>query len=149
MADTLATLLNGIEARLDSICSPYGTVSKGLGRYKASALPLIMVSATRVDFEAAHTVISSPQAFYADVLIDVAVIIRDSEPQDWHTDILATMGQVFDSICDDHTLQGYVLDLLPLVFEVGRISITGTEGATQKIYYGGMMQFKARAFYTA
>ncbi len=149
MVSEIATVLNAVESRLSSICSKYGDVSKGMGRFRAGTFPKILVSATKADFEIARTVINSAHAFSAYIVIDVAVICRDTEPDDWHTDVISVMGKIFDEVCNENTLQGAVDDLVPLSFEAGRISITGTEGASSKIYYGGLMQFRARAFYTA
>ena len=73
---------------------------------------------------------------------DVLIIIRETMPTNWFTDIVSVMADVVDALLADRTLNGTVKDVSPSSFEPGEIKMM------QKLYYGGVVRFEAMLLYT-
>lgn len=73
---------------------------------------------------------------------DVVLFIRESEPENWFTEILPPMGKILDTFLADRTLNGAVMDLTPTIFSPGEIT------ALNKLYYGGLIRFKTFYHFT-
>jgi hypothetical protein len=67
----------------------------------------------------------------------VVLMIRETEPSNWFTDIVSIMGDVVDKILSDRTLNNAVKDVLPTFFSPGEIRTQG------KLYFGGVVRFEA------
>jgi hypothetical protein len=72
----------------------------------------------------------------------VVLMIRETEPSNWFTDIVSIMGDVVDKILSDRTLNSAVKDVLPTFFSPGEIRTQG------KLYYGGVVRFEALLLFT-
>jgi len=72
----------------------------------------------------------------------VVLMIRETEPSNWFTDIVSIMGDVVDKILSDRTLNGTAKDVLPTFFSPGEIRTQG------KLYYGGVVRFEALLLFT-
>jgi hypothetical protein len=81
----------------------------------------------------------SGMTYYAN--IDVTVIIRDIEPENWLEDITAKLWDILDMLMVDPTLNRACGGIEPVNLVPGRIN-TGS-----KIYYGGLIQLRALMFY--
>jgi hypothetical protein len=66
----------------------------------------------------------------------VIVMIRETEPTNWFTDVLAPMGDVMDAVLADRSLGGTVKDTTPTLFSPGEIKAQG------KLWYGGVLRFQ-------
>ncbi len=66
----------------------------------------------------------------------VIVMIRETEPANWFTDVLAPMGDVMDAVLADRSLGGAVKDTTPTLFSPGEIKTQG------KLWYGGVLRFQ-------
>jgi len=71
------------------------------------------------------------------ITFSVVLMIRETEPTNWFTDIVSLMGDVVDKILSDRTLSNTVKDVLPTFFSPGEIR-TGN-----KLYFGGVIRFSA------
>jgi hypothetical protein len=76
------------------------------------------------------------------IRVSVVILIRETEPANWFTDIVPVMGDVVDKILADRTLGNAVRDAIPTMFTPGEIRISG------KLYYGGCVRFRALMFFT-
>lgn len=72
----------------------------------------------------------------------IILMIRETEPSNWFTDIVSIMGDVVDKIFSDRTLNGTTKDVLPTFFSPGEIRTQG------KLYYGGVVRFEALLLFT-
>jgi hypothetical protein len=72
----------------------------------------------------------------------IMLMIRETEPSNWFTDIVSIMGDVVDKIISDRTLNGTAKDVLPTFFSPGEIRTQG------KLYYGGVVRFEALLLFT-
>jgi len=73
--------------------------------------------------------------------LDVLIIIRETEPSNWFSDIVSVMADVVDAVLADRTLNGAAKDVAPTRFEPGEIKMM------QKLYYGGVVRFEALLHY--
>jgi hypothetical protein len=73
---------------------------------------------------------------------EVLVLIRETEPENWFTNIISPMCDVVDAVLADRTLNGTAKDCMPTSFEPGEIRMAN------RLYYGGLIRFKALLFYT-
>lgn len=120
-----------IKAALENI-TEVKSVSLG-GAFRISELPLAVV----IPRETRISQITLAQRLKCELLFDVIIFIRETEPEDWFTEIISVMGKVFDVFISDRTLNGLVLDLTPIIFSPGEIT------ALNKLYYGGLIRFQA------
>jgi hypothetical protein len=72
----------------------------------------------------------------------VVLMIRETEPSNWFTDIVSIMGDIVDKILSDRTLNNAVKDVLPTFFSPSEIRTQG------KLYYGGVVRFEALLLFT-
>jgi hypothetical protein len=100
-------------------------------QFRLTSLPLAIISPE-------ETVIEQ-EAMGADLLckinFSVVLIIRETEPTDWFTEILTVLADAFDAIVADRTLNGTVKDTTPTLFSPGEIKMQS------KLYYGGVVRF--------
>ena len=77
-----------------------------------------------------------------EVTFDVVVVIRETEPEDVFAELLKPLGKVCDAILANRTLNNTVKDVRPTLFSPGEIRFRN------KLYYGGVVRFIAKLFYT-
>jgi len=107
-------------------------------QFKVQDLPMAIISPDPTDID---------QAAFGNMLdnnirISVVILIRETEPANWFTDIVPVMGDVVDKILADRTLSNMVRDAIPTMFGPGEIRTQG------KLYYGGVVRFRALMFFT-
>jgi hypothetical protein len=107
-------------------------------QFKVQELPMAIISPDPTDIE---------QAVFGNMLdnnirISVVILIRETEPVNWFTDIVSVMGDVLDKILADRTLSNAVRDTIPTMFSPGEIRTGG------KLYYGGVVRLRALMFFT-
>lgn len=71
----------------------------------------------------------------------VVIIIRETEPANWFTDIIPVLANVVDAILADRSLGGAVLDIWPTSFGPGEIKFKN------RLFYGGGVHFSAKLLY--
>jgi hypothetical protein len=106
--------------------------------FKVGDLPMAVINPEPTDIS---------QAVFGSMLenkisFSVVLMIRETEPTNWFTDIVSVMGDVVDKILTDRTLNGTVKDAIPTFFSPGEIR-TGN-----KLYFGGVIRFSALLFFT-
>lgn len=72
----------------------------------------------------------------------IIVMIRETEPTNWFTDIIPPLCDVVDKILSDRTLAGTVKDIIPTLVSPGEIRTQG------RLYYGGVVKFSALVLFT-
>jgi len=77
-----------------------------------------------------------------EVTFDVVVVIRETEPEDVFAELVKPLGKVCDAILANRTLNNTVKDVRPTFFSPGEIRFKN------KLYYGGVVRFTAKLFYT-
>lgn len=107
-------------------------------QFRVQDLPMAIISPDPTDID---------QAAFGNMLdnnirISVAILIRETEPANWFTDIVPVMGDVVDKILADRTLSKTVRDAIPTMFSPGEITTGG------KLYYGGVVRLRALMFFT-
>ena len=107
-------------------------------QFRVQDLPMAIISPDLTDIE---------QAAFGNLLdnnirISVVILIRETEPANWFTDIVPIMGDVVDKILADRTLSNRVRDTIPTMFSPGEIRTQG------KLYFGGVVRFRALMFFT-
>ena len=107
-------------------------------QFKVQELPMAIISPDPTDID---------QAAFGSILdnnirISVVILIRETEPANWFTDIASVMGDVLDKILTDRTLSNVVRDTIPTMFSPGEIRTQG------KLYFGGVVRFRALMFFT-
>ena len=107
-------------------------------QFKVQELPMAIISPDPTDID---------QAAFGSILdnnirISVVILIRETEPANWFTDIVPVMGDVLDKILADRTLSNTVRDAIPTMFSPGEIRTGG------KLYYGGVVRLRALMFFT-
>lgn len=85
--------------------------------------------------------LASVNEFAVQVRGEVVVLIRESEPSDWFTQIIVPLGKVADKLFGDSTLNGAAVDAFPAGFAPGEVRVTN------KLYYGGTVPFEALTAY--
>ena len=107
--------------------------------FRAQELPMAIINPEPTDIEQG----SFGNMLENNISFSVVIVIRETEPTDWFTDIVSVMGDVVDKILSDRTLNGTVKDVIPTFFSPGEIRTRG------KLYYGGVVRFRALMFFTA
>ena len=107
-------------------------------QFKVQDLPMAIISPDPTDID---------QAAFAGMLdnnirISIVILFRETEPTNWFTDIVSVMGDVLDKILTDRTLSNKVRDIIPTMFSPGEIRTGG------KLYFGGVVRFRALMFFT-
>jgi len=134
--DSYKAMFDQIKAFLQTLSSIKNVV---LGEnFKVGDLPMAVINPEPTDIS---------QAVFGSMLenkisFSVVLMIRETEPTNWFTDIVSVMGDVVDKILTDRTLNGTVKDAIPTFFSPGEIR-TGN-----KLYFGGVIRFSALLFFT-
>ena len=71
----------------------------------------------------------------------VVIIIRETEPANWFTDIIPVLADVVDAILADRSLGGSVMDVWPTSFGPGEIKFNN------RLFYGGDVHFAAKLLF--
>ena len=108
-------------------------------QFRLTSLPLAIINPEQTVIEP-ETMGATLQC---KVGFSVVLVIRETEPTNWFTDIVAVMADVFDAIVADSTLGGAVKDVYPTMFSPGEIRIQS------KLYYGGVVRFQSSLEYSA
>lgn len=134
--DSYKAMFDQVKAFLQALSSIKNVV---LGEnFKIGDLPMAVINPEPTDIS---------QAVFGSMLeckitFSVVLMIRETEPTNWFTDIVSVMGDVVDKILTDRTLNRTVKDAIPTFFSPGEIR-TGN-----KLYYGGVVRFEALMFFT-
>ena len=108
------------------------------GQFKLTNLPVAIVNPTETNIGQAVL----GEMLENEISFDVVVVIRETEPENWFDEVISILGDVTDAILNDRTLNGTVKDVIPTFFSPGEITFK------QKLYYGGVVRFLAKLFYT-
>ncbi|RJS87789.1 hypothetical protein CW705_09925 [Candidatus Bathyarchaeota archaeon] len=126
--------------RVETVISGLTNISQIVtgGRFRVQSLPLAIINPreTRIGQAEIGTMLQNEIEF------DVILIVRETEPDDWFTDVLDPLGDIVDAILADRTLNGTVKDVIPTLFSPGEITFQN------RLYYGGLARFSALMFYT-
>ena len=134
--DSYKAVFDQVKAYLEAIASIKSVV---LGeQFKVTSLPMAVVNPEPTDI--AEAVFGS--MLENKIKLSVILMIRETEPSNWFTDIVSVMGDVVDKILADRGLNGTVEDVIPTFFSPGEIRTQG------KLYYGGVVKFSALIFFT-
>ena len=134
--DAYKTVFDRVKVDLETVSSIKAVV---LGeQFRLTELPLAVVNPEPTEIS---------QAAFGGILdnkigISIVLMIRETEPSDWFTDIITVMGDALDKILSDRTLNNTVRDVIPTVFGPGEIR------AQNKLFYGGVLKFQALMFFT-
>jgi len=135
--DSYKAVFDQVKAYLEAIA---GIKSVVLGeQFKVTSLPMAVVNPEPTDI--AQAVFGS--MLENKITFSVVLMIRETEPSNWFTDIVSVMGDVVDKILADRGLNGTVKVVIPTFFSPGEIRTQG------KLYYGGVVKFSALMFFTA
>ena len=133
--DAYKTVFDRVKANLETVSSIKAVV---LGeQFRLTELPLAIVNPEPTEIS---------QAAFGGILdnkigISIVLMIRETEPSNWFTDILSVMGDALDKILSDRTLNNTVRDIMPTVFGPGEIR------TQNKLFYGGVLKFQALMFF--
>ena len=134
--DVFKAVFDRVKADLAAVSSIKSVV---LGeQFKVADLPMAIINPEVTDIS---------QAVFGSMLenkigFTVVLMIRETEPSNWFTDIIGVMGDAMDKILADRTLNATVNDVIPTFFSPGEIRTQG------KLYYGGVLRFEALLFFT-
>ena len=134
--DVFKAVFDRVKADLEAVSSIKSVV---LGeQFRLTELPLAMINPEPTEI--------SPAAFGGmldnKIGISIVLMIRETEPSNWFTDIISVMGDIMDKILSDRTLNNIVRDIIPTVFGPGEIR------TQNKLFYGGVLKFQAFMFFT-
>ena len=134
--DAFKAVFDRVKADLEAVSSIKSVV---LGeQFRLTDLPLAMINPEPTEIS---------QATFGSMLgnkigISIVLMIRETEPSNWFTDIISVMGDAMDKILSDRTLNNTVRDIIPTVFGPGEIR------TQNKLFYGGVLKFQALTFFT-
>ena len=134
--DAYKAVFDRVKANLETVSSIKAVV---LGeQFRLTELPLAIVNPEPTEIS---------QAAFGGILdnkigISIVLMIRETEPSNWFTDIISVMGDALDKILSDRTLNNTVRDIIPTVFGPGEIR------TQNKLFYGGVLKFQALMFFT-
>ena len=134
--DAYKAVFDRVKANLETVSSIKAVV---LGeQFRLTELPLAIVNPEPTEIS---------QAAFGGILdnkigISIVLMIRETEPSNWFTDIITVMGDALDKILSDRTLNNTVRDVIPTVFGPGEIR------TQNKLFYGGVLKFQALMFFT-
>jgi len=133
--DVFKAVFDRVKADLEAVSSIKSVV---LGeQFRLTELPLAVVNPEPTEI--------SPAAFGGmldnKIGISIVLMIRETEPSNWFTDIISVMGDAMDKILSDRTLNNTVRDIIPTVFGPGEIR------TQNKLFYGGVLKFQAFMFF--
>jgi len=101
--------------------------------FKIKSLPTALLMPARDDISYA----SAEGRLENRLTIDVMILVKETEPEDWFQSVVSPMGDVVDAVLADPTLSGAVLDIYPVYFAPGEFRFPN------KLYYGGLVRFAA------
>jgi hypothetical protein len=107
-------------------------------QFRLTSLPLAIINPEETLIEQE----TMGEALLCKINFSVVLVIRETEPADWFTEILTVLADAFDAIVADRTLNGTVKDTTPTLFSPGEIKMQS------KLYYGGVVRFVAQLEYT-
>ena len=134
--DAYKAVFDRVKANLETVSSIKAVV---LGeQFRLTELPLAIVNPEPTEIS---------QAAFGGILdnkigISIVLMIRETEPSNWFTDIISVMGDALDKILSDRTLNNTVRDIIPTVFGPGEIR------TQNKLFYGGVLKLQAFMFFT-
>ena len=134
--DAYKAVFDRVKANLETVSSIKAVV---LGeQFRLTELPLAIVNPEPTEIS---------QAAFGGILdnkigISIVLMIRETEPSNWFTDIITVMGDALDKILSDPTLNNTVRDIMPTVFGPGEIR------TQNKLFYGGVLKLQALMFFT-
>jgi hypothetical protein len=134
--DAYKAVFDRVKTDLETVSSIKAVV---LGeQFRLTELPLAIVNPEPTEM--------SPAAFGGmldnKIGISIVLMIRETEPSNWFTDIITVMGDALDKILSDRTLNSTVRDTVPTIFGPGEIR------TQNKLFYGGVLKFQALMFFT-
>jgi hypothetical protein len=134
--DAYKAVFDQVKTDLEAI-SNIKTVVLG-EQFKLTELPMAIISPEPTEIK---------QAAFGGMLdnkisISIVIMIRETEPSNWFTDIVSVMGDVVDKILSNRALNGTVKDVAPTFFSPGEIRTQG------KLYYGGIVRFEALTLFS-
>jgi hypothetical protein len=133
--DAYKAVFDRVKANLETVSSIKAVV---LGeQFRLTELPLAIVNPEPTEIS---------QAAFGGILdnkigISIVLMIRETEPSNWFTDIISVMGDALDKILSDRTLNNTVRDVVPTVFGPGEIR------TQNKLFYGGVLKLQALMFF--
>jgi hypothetical protein len=134
--DAYKAVFDRVKANLETASSIKAVV---LGeQFRLTELPLAIVNPEPTEIS---------QATFGGILdnkigISIVLMIRETEPSNWFTDIISVMGDAMDKILSDRTLNNTVRDVILTVFGPGEIR------TQNKLFYGGVLKFQALMFFS-
>jgi hypothetical protein len=134
--DSYKAIFDRIKADLETVASIKNVV---LGeQFKVTNLPMAIINPEETEIS---------QATFGSMLTNninfsVVLVIRETEPTNWFTNIVSVMGDAIDKILGDRTLNSTVKDVIPTLFSPGEIRTGG------KLFYGGLIRFTALAHFS-
>jgi len=105
--------------------------------FRLTSLPLAIISPEETVIEQE----TMGETLLCKINFSVVLVIRETEPADWFTEILTVLADAFDAIVADRTLNGAVKDTTPTLFSPGEIKMQS------KLYYGGVVRFQSSLEY--
>ncbi|MEM2177033.1 MAG: hypothetical protein QXN34_06875 [Archaeoglobaceae archaeon] len=97
---------------------------------KLTDLPLAVVIPRDMRFEKA----GFSRMLQCTLNIDIIIMIRETEPENWFADIIVPMSDVLEALLVNDALNSIVKSLMPTFFSPGEIT------ARNKLYYGGLIR---------
>jgi len=125
-----------VESALNNVSS-INQVNKG-EQLRVSKLPLAIINPE--DMEVTQATLGT--RLECVINFTVIIVVRETEPENWFTDVVSVMGDVVDAVLSDRTLNGSVKDVAPTVFMPGEITFRS------RLYYGGAVTFAALMYYS-
>lgn len=134
--DAYKAVFDQVKADLEAVSSIKAVV---LGeQFRLTELPLAIINPEPTEIS---------QATFGSMLdnkigISTVLVVRETEPSNWFTDIISVMGDAMDKILSDRTLNNTARDIIPTAFGPGEIR------TQNKLFYGGVLKFQALMFFT-
>jgi len=134
--DSYKAIFDQVKTYLEAVSSIKAVV---LGeQFKVTELPLAVVIPEPTEISQG----AFGKLLECRITFSVTLIIRETEPANLFTEIMAIMGDTIDKILSDRTLNGTVKDCIPTFFSPYEIRTQG------KLYYGGVVRFEALLLFT-
>jgi len=102
-------------------------------QFRLTSLPLAIINPEEAPVEQE----TMGETLEVKVNFSVVLVVRETEPADWFTEIVTVLADAFDAIVADRTLGGAVKDTTPTLFSPGEIRMQS------KLYYGGIVRFQS------
>jgi len=128
-------VFDAVETKLNTVSS-IKQVNRG-EQLRVSQLPLAIINPEETEIAQAN--IGDMLECY--VGFSVIVVVRETEPENWFSEVVSVMGDVVDAVLSDRTLNSTVKDVIPTFFAPGEITFRS------RLYYGGVVRFTALMYY--